>query len=164
MNQPALKSPNPPARRLRTPSGRTRLDGMPPADNSGATKRPAPLQPAANEAHLGELPARILAALHTLADRVTALQGQMTALQDQMTRFEQARQNAEPEPPALTVAEAAARVNRSKFTVREWCRLGRIHCKRATSRRGPYAEYRIPVESIRYYKDHGLLPLKKHAK
>jgi hypothetical protein len=100
----------------------------------------------------GDLPTRLFIVLQTVADRVTAVQ-------EQLRRLEEALHGDEPEPTALTVAAAAALCNRSEFTVREWCRHGRIQCERASSGRGPYAEYRIPMEAIRHYQSHGLLPL-----
>lgn len=60
--------------------------------------------------------------------------------------------------PALTVQQAAKLLGRQPFTVREWCRNKRISATRTTAR-GPYAEWRIPMESIHYYQSHGLLPM-----
>lgn len=63
---------------------------------------------------------------------------------------------------AMTVEQAARHLKRRPFTVREWCRKGRIKAYRATAR-GPYAEWRIPAESIKAYLAHGLLPPGNHA-
>lgn len=61
-------------------------------------------------------------------------------------------------PQVFSVIEAAKLLRRKPFTVREWCRQGRIRCHRAESGRGPYTEWRIPMESIRAYQANGLLP------
>lgn len=61
-------------------------------------------------------------------------------------------------PPAVSVEQAARLLGRQPFTVREWCRNGRMKAHRATAR-GPYAEWRIPMDSIRAYQANGLLPI-----
>lgn len=60
-------------------------------------------------------------------------------------------------PEAMSVQQAALFLGRMPFTVREWCRYGRIEAYRATAC-GGYGEWRIPLASIRYYQSHGLLP------
>lgn len=62
-------------------------------------------------------------------------------------------------PEALSVEQAADYLGRRPYTVRQWCRNGRIKACRAQSGKGPYKEWRISKESIEYYQANGLLPL-----
>jgi hypothetical protein len=49
-------------------------------------------------------------------------------------------------------------VSKKPFTIREWCRLGRINAERIDERAGPHARWRIShAEYLRYQKE-GLLP------
>ena len=60
-----------------------------------------------------------------------------------------------------TIEEFAELVGKAKFTVREWCRNGRIHAKKAQSGRGPNKYWVISHDEwIRYQRDN-LLPDKK---
>ena len=60
-----------------------------------------------------------------------------------------------------TIEEFAELVGKAEFTVREWCRNGRIHAKKAQSGRGPNKSWVISHDEwIRYQRDN-LLPDKK---
>lgn len=49
-------------------------------------------------------------------------------------------------------------VGKAEFTVREWCRLGRVHAEKRRSGRGPFAAWVIShTELLRYQRD-GLPP------
>ncbi len=55
--------------------------------------------------------------------------------------------------------EAAALLAKAEFTVREWCRLGRIHAEKRGSGRGKYQSWVISHEEILRVQREGLLPL-----
>ena len=58
--------------------------------------------------------------------------------------------------------DAVARLlGKAPFTVREWCRLGRIHAERKHSGRGAYLSYAISHDEVVRVQKEGLLPLKK---
>ena len=61
-----------------------------------------------------------------------------------------------------TTSEAAQMLEKRPYTVREWCRLGRIHADKAMSGRGIDEEWRISHEEIERIRNSGLLPLKQH--
>ena len=59
-----------------------------------------------------------------------------------------------------SVEEIATRLGKAEFTVREWCRLGRIHAQKRAYSRGPHAEWMIGHAELTRIQDEGLLPLK----
>ncbi len=58
-----------------------------------------------------------------------------------------------------TTAEVAAMLGREEYTVREWCRLGRVRAKKLPHGRGNEGEWRISKEEVERYRKEGLLPL-----
>lgn len=61
-----------------------------------------------------------------------------------------------------STAEAAQVVKRSEFTVREWCRLGRIRAEKRQCGRGRSQEWMINHEEMTRIRNEGLLPLAKN--
>lgn len=58
-----------------------------------------------------------------------------------------------------SVAEFAVLVERAEFTVREWCRLGRLNANKKTSGRGPHKGWVIShAELLRFQRDGLLTP------
>jgi hypothetical protein len=62
------------------------------------------------------------------------------------------------------VKEAALRVKKKPFTVREWARLGRIHAEKRQSGRGKHPTWVISLEELLRYEREGLLPLRPRSK
>jgi len=57
--------------------------------------------------------------------------------------------------------EVARLVGRAAYSVREWCRLGRIQARKRDCGRGRYLAWAIHVDQVRFYLDHGLRPIPK---
>jgi hypothetical protein len=57
-----------------------------------------------------------------------------------------------------TTAEAAEILERAEWTVREWCRLGRIHAGKRPCGRGASQEWIISHEELDRIRNEGLLP------
>jgi len=58
-----------------------------------------------------------------------------------------------------TVAEAAEILGKAEFTVREWCRLGRVYASKRACGRGLSQEWIIAHEELTRICNEGLLPL-----
>jgi hypothetical protein len=56
--------------------------------------------------------------------------------------------------------EIARIVGKAEFTVREWCRLGRIRAQKRRSGRGPFPAWVISHDELLRYQREGLLPLR----
>lgn len=59
-----------------------------------------------------------------------------------------------------TTAEFARLVGKAEFTVREWCRLGRVRAEKQASGRGSHPAWVISQQELERYRQHGLLPLR----
>ena len=58
-----------------------------------------------------------------------------------------------------STAEVAEKVRRAEFTVREWCRNGRVRAEKERYGRGRALEWRISHEELQRILNHGPLPL-----
>jgi hypothetical protein len=58
-----------------------------------------------------------------------------------------------------TTEQVAQLVGKAEFTVREWCRLGRIHAEKRMSGRGASAAWVISHVKLLRYQREGLVPL-----
>lgn len=62
-----------------------------------------------------------------------------------------------------TTEEFARMLGKAEFTVREWCRLGRIKAEKRKSGRGAFASWVISHDELLRYQREGLLPQLRHA-
>jgi hypothetical protein len=63
----------------------------------------------------------------------------------------------EPRKEAYTTGEVATILGRKPYTVREWCRLGRVNAFKAECGRGIDEEWRIEHEELARIRNEGLL-------
>jgi hypothetical protein len=61
-----------------------------------------------------------------------------------------------------STAEAARVLGKAEFTVREWCRHGRVHADKRKCGRGRSHEWIISRAELERVKNEGLLPVPKH--
>ena len=57
-----------------------------------------------------------------------------------------------------STAEVAKILGRAEFTVREWCRLGRIRAEKKKCGRGPASEWMVSHAELTRVRNEGLLP------
>ena len=57
-----------------------------------------------------------------------------------------------------SIAEVAVILGKAEFTVREWCRLGRVHAQKKKSGRGVASEWIVSHEELTRVSNEGLLP------
>jgi len=57
-----------------------------------------------------------------------------------------------------STAEVAKLLGKAEFTVREWCRLGRVYAQKKKSGRGVASEWIISNEELTRIRNEGLLP------
>lgn len=69
--------------------------------------------------------------------------------------------NRQPQKDWYTVREIAELLERSEFTVREWCRLERVNASKRACGRGNSAEWIVSAEELKRIQNAGLLPLRK---
>ena len=58
-----------------------------------------------------------------------------------------------------STAEIAAILGRAEFTVREWCRLGRVRAEKKKCGRGPASEWIVSHAELTRLRNEGLLAL-----
>jgi hypothetical protein len=61
-----------------------------------------------------------------------------------------------------STSEVAALLGKAEFTIREYCRLGRVHAQKRSSGRGAHAAWVISHEELQRFQRDGLLPQPKH--
>lgn len=91
-----------------------------------------------------------------LMDRLRALESSLSTIEENVATTPQAHDLTARE--FYSVPEFAAEVERGEYTVREWCRMARIHAEKCDSGRGDAKSWKIPAAELQRYRDHGLLP------
>jgi transposase len=59
--------------------------------------------------------------------------------------------------------QAAQLLGKAEFTVREWCRLGRLKAEKRMSGRGKHPAWVISHDEMRRWQREGLLPFRRPA-
>jgi len=62
---------------------------------------------------------------------------------------------------STTTHEVAKVVGKAEFTVREWCRLGRVAASKRACGRGKFQEWIVSHEELTRLRNEGLLPIRK---
>ena len=102
---------------------------------------------------------------HSALNGVEPVESQLDAgypeLIERLQRIEAALSdlaNRKLEKEWYTTAEIAEQLGKAEFTVREWCRLGRIHAEKRPYGRGCSQEWMVSHEEVRRIRNEGLLP------
>ena len=62
-----------------------------------------------------------------------------------------------------TTHEFARMVGKAEFTIREYCRLGRLKAEKRMSGRGAYPAWIVSHAELLRYQREGLVPFRRHA-
>jgi hypothetical protein len=62
-----------------------------------------------------------------------------------------------------TTQEFAQAVGKAEFTIREYCRLGRLRAQKRKSGRGAYPQWVLSHDELDRYRRNGLLPVRRPA-
>ena len=62
-----------------------------------------------------------------------------------------------------TTHEFAKAVGKAEFTIREYCRLGRLCAEKRQSGRGAYPQWVLSHAELERYRRNGLLPIRRPA-
>ncbi len=62
-----------------------------------------------------------------------------------------------------TTQEFAQEVGRAEFTIREYCRLGRLRAEKRQSGRGAYQQWVLSHEELERFRREGLMPVQRSA-
>ena len=62
-----------------------------------------------------------------------------------------------------TTHEFAKAVGKAEFTIREYCRLGRLRAEKRQSGRGAYPQWVLSQAELERYRRNGLVPIQRPA-
>ncbi|MBX3412563.1 MAG: helix-turn-helix domain-containing protein [Pirellulales bacterium] len=97
-------------------------------------------------------------------DALVRLLGQidqrLTTLEQRLDQVHEAVHVQHTSKEYYTTIEAAKILGKRPYTVREWCRLERVHAEKALSGRGIDEEWRISHDELVRIQNEGLLPVK----
>jgi hypothetical protein len=65
--------------------------------------------------------------------------------------------------PYYSTADVARMLGKAEFTVREWCRMGRVKAQKRACGRGNTQEWMISHEEMERLRSEGLLPLSQNS-
>jgi len=127
------------------------------ATNSSAQKAREPCKrPASRDSGTAEIYAAFRELAEQLSQRLTAIEMALQAIVSQSATSTAAKE-------FYTTKEAAVILGKRPYTVREWCRLGRVHGEKAEFGRGLDDEWRISHGELLRIQNEGLLSVQKYA-
>lgn len=94
-----------------------------------------------------------------LADKIEKIGTRQERLEELMENVSVALDGQATKKEWYTTDQLAKLENKQPFTVREWCRLGRINAVKRPTGRGDSNEWEISHEELERYRNHGLLPV-----
>ena len=88
---------------------------------------------------------------------------EMNAILERLERIERLIVEQKSVKEWYATEEFARLVGKAEFTVREWCRLGRIRAEKRRSGRGAFPAWVVAREEVLRYQREGLLPTRTPA-
>ncbi|MFO0807561.1 MAG: helix-turn-helix domain-containing protein [Gemmataceae bacterium] len=96
--------------------------------------------------------------LESLSTKVDAMQLHLDKLEALLVDIAERLTAPRTDKASYTTGEVAKLLGKRPFTVREWCRLGRVNAFKANCGRGGEVEWRIGHEELERIRNDGLLP------
>jgi Helix-turn-helix domain len=93
------------------------------------------------------------------ATDLTSLREMMTVMSAQIAEVRALLLDQRSTKELYTTAEVAEIVGKTDYSVREWCRLGRVRAEKRASDRGKAKEWVIRHAELTRLRNEGLLPL-----
>ena len=92
--------------------------------------------------------------LYALEERLESIEGSLVHILEVMQVCDYRKQKE-----WYTTSEVAKILGKRPYTVREWCRLGRVNAEKGISGRGLDEEWRISNDELKRIGNEGLLPI-----
>ncbi|HEY7424867.1 MAG TPA: helix-turn-helix domain-containing protein [Gemmataceae bacterium] len=129
---------------------------IPPQGNDHSSSlAPAVEQPE----HFGERLCRLEATIVDLTGKVDQANRQLATVAQALSELLQVRTAKD----YYTTAEVAKVLGKAEYTVREWCRQGRIRGRKKACGRGKGGEWLVSHEELTRIRNEGLLPFPRPA-
>jgi excisionase family DNA binding protein len=90
---------------------------------------------------------------------LSGLEARLTGIETMLAQIHESLTDPKAAREWYTVEEAASLIGRKPYTVREWCREGRINATKRPEKRGGTELWNISATEITRYKNEGLLSL-----
>ncbi len=126
-------------------------ESLPQSNNHG----PSLASTVAQLGHVGERLHTMEATIADLAGKVEQTNRQLATVAQGLSELLQLRTVKD----YYTTAEAAKILGKAEFTVREWCRNGRVRAEKKGSGRGKYQSWVVSHAELRRIQRDGLLPI-----
>ena len=101
----------------------------------------------------------VMEVLDELKQTLALSREELTALKKVVAGAINVEINTKPQQAFYSTAETGVLLDKRTYTVREWCRLQRIHASKRPTGRGDSLAWEISQEEIQRIREHGLLPI-----
>jgi len=132
--------------------------GSPPAARSIEQQRPRPQR---KPAVAGSASSPTPAVTEDYREDLTRIEARLAAMEALLHEIHDRTVTGTVVKEYYTTQEVAKLLKKRPYTVREWCRLGRVEGEKSHSGRGLDEEWRISHSELTRIQNEGLLPLKK---